>query len=100
MPAISQSAQIVIADTNTEIGTALSADSKINVYIVNKTEVSGNFRLAISASTPTGSEYLYYDFPLKASGTFIAADIYAATGDKVWVYSPAGWSARVDGVTL
>lgn len=100
MPTISQSAQILVASTDTEIGAALAADSKINVYIVNKTESNGNFRLAVSASTPSGSEYLYYDFPLKAKGTFIAADVYAAASDKVWIYSPAGWSARVDGVTL
>lgn len=100
MAAISQSVAITVAATNTAVGAAIPADAKINVYIVNKTAATGNFRLAISPDTPAGGEYLYYDFPLKASGTFIAADVYAKATDKVWVYSPAGWSARVDGVTL
>lgn len=98
--AISQSVAITSASTLTEVGAALVADSKISIYIVNKTGTTGNFRLAISPATPTGGEYLYYDFPLKANGTFIAADVYAIATDKVWVYTPAGWSAKIDGVTL
>lgn len=98
--AISQSATISSASTLTEVGAALAADSKISIYVVNKTNYDGNFRLAISPIEPTGGEYLYYDFPLKSHGTFIAADVYAIATDKVWVYSPAGWSAKIDGVTL
>jgi hypothetical protein len=100
MPSLSQSVEITSAATQTEVGAAIASDAKITVYIVNKTASAGNFRLAISPLTPTGGEYLYYDFPLKPSGTFIAADVYAKATDKVWVYCPLGWSARVDGVTL
>lgn len=98
--AISQSVDITGASALTEVGAAIAADAKLNVYIVNKTAAVGNFRLAICPSSPSGGEYLYYDFPLKASGTFIAADVYAKATDKVWIYTPTGWSARVDGVTL
>ena len=98
--AISQFVNITVGSTLTEVGAAMAADSKINIYIVNKTGSTGNFRLAIAPTTPTGGEYLYYDFPLKSSGTFVAADVYAIATDKIWVYTPAGWSARVDGVTL
>jgi|LauGreDrversion4_2_1035121.scaffolds.fasta_scaffold1098637_1 hypothetical protein len=98
--AISQSVNITVGSTLTEIGAAIAADAKINVYIVNKTGSTGNFRLAISPASPLGGEYLYYEFPLKSSGTFIAADVYAKATDKVWIYCPTGWSARVDGATL
>lgn len=98
--AISQSVDITSGSTNTAVGSAIAADAKINVYVVNKTASSGNFRLAICPLTPTGGEYLYYDFPLASHGTFIAADVYAKATDKIWVYSPTGWSARVDGATL
>lgn len=98
--AISQSVDITGAPALTAVGAAIAADAKINVYIVNKTADVGNFRLAICPLTPTGGEYLYYDFPLKANGTFIAADVYAKNTDKVWVYTPTGWSARIDGATL
>lgn len=98
--AISQSVDITSGSTQTSVGNAIAADAKINVYIVNKTASTGNFRLAICPLTPTGGEYLYYDFPLEASATFVAADVYAKATDKIWIYSPTGWSARVDGVTL
>lgn len=98
--AISQSAEVASGSTQTAIGDAISADAKINVYVVNKTAAIGNFRLAICPATPTGGEYLYYDFPLEPNATFVAADVYAKATDKIWVYSPAGWSARVDGATL
>lgn len=98
--AISQSVNITSANTLTEVGAAITADSRINIYVVNKTATTGNFRLAISSAEPTGGEYMYYDFPLRSSGTFISADVYAKATDKVWVYCPSGWSARVDGATL
>jgi hypothetical protein len=98
--AISQSIDVSSANTHTAVGAAIAADSKINIYIVNKTGATGNFRLAISPSSPAGGEYLYYDFPLKSHGTFIAADVYAKATDQIWIYSPSGWSTRVDGVTL
>ncbi len=99
--AISQFAEVTTPATLTEVGAAMAADAKISVYIVNKTAATGTFRLAVSPITPTGGEYLYYDFPLKASGTFIAADLYVKSADKVWVsVSTAGWSSRVEGVTL
>lgn len=82
------------------VDAAIEFDSKISIYVVNKSGTAGNFRLAISPATPTGGEYLYYDFPLKANGTFIAADVYVKAKDRVWVYSPVGWSAKIDGVTL
>lgn len=98
---ISQSTKISSASTLTAIGAAMSGDSKINIYIVNQTASTGTFRLAIDPAEPsTGGEYLYYDFPLASKGTFIAADVYVKATDKVWVYSPANWSARVDGATL
>lgn len=99
--AISQFTEITTPATLTEVGAAISADAKISVYVVNKTIATGTFRIAISPATPTGGEYLYYDFPLKASGTFIAADLYVKATDKIWVQvSTAGWSSRVEGVTL
>lgn len=97
--AISQSV-LTPSATLTEVGAAIAADAKINVYIVNRTGSTGNFRLAISPTTPVGGEYLYYDFPLKSSGTFIAADVYVKATDKVWIYAPTGWAVRVDGATL
>jgi hypothetical protein len=100
--AISQSFKVDIVDANTlkAVGDAIAADSKINIYVVNKSASTGNFRLAISPLEPTGGEYLYYDFPLRSSGTFIAADVYVKATDKVWIYAPNNWSARVDGATL
>lgn len=98
--AISQSVDITVGSTLTAVGTAIAADAKVNVYIVNKTGNTANFRLAISPASPLGGEYLYYDFPLKSSGTFIAADVYVKATDRIWVNCPLGWSARVDGVTL
>ena len=98
--AISQSVKVSSASTLTEVGAAIAADSRINIYIVNQTGATGNFRLAIDPSSPTGGEYLYYDFPLASKGTFIAADVYVKATDKVWIYSPADWSVRVDGETL
>ena len=98
--AISQSVDITVGSTLTAVGAAIVADAKVNVYIVNKTGSTANFRLAISPASPLGGEYLYYDFPLKSSGTFIAADVYAKATDRIWVYCPLGWSARVDGATL
>ena len=98
--AISQSVSITSANTDTAIGSAIAADAKINIYVVNKTGSTGNFRMAICPLTPAGGEYLYYNFPLESSATFVASDVYAKATDKVWIYSPSGWSARVDGATL
>ena len=98
--AISQSVSITLANTDTAVGSAISADAKINIYIVNKTGSTGTFRLAICPATPAGGEYLYYNFSLASNTTFVAADVYAKATDKVWIYSPSGWSARVDGATL
>ncbi len=98
--AISQSIKITSASTLTAVGSAMSADSKINIYIVNQTASNGIFRLAVHTTTPTGGEYLYYDFPLASKGTFIAADVYVKNLDIVYVSCPVDWSARVDGATL
>ena len=98
--AISQSVSITSANTDTAVGSAIAADAKINIYVVNKTGSSGNFRVAICPTSPAGGEYIRYNFPLASSGTFVASDIYVKATDNVWVYAPSGWSARVDGVTL
>lgn len=100
MAAISQSVAITLENTLTAVGDALAADSRINIYVINKTISTGKFRIAVSPLEPTGGEYIYYDFPLKPSGTFIAADVYVKATDKVWIYAPIGWAVRVDGVSL
>lgn len=100
MPAISQAANGFSTSTWTSVGAALAADSQINVYIVNKSSNAGEFSLAIHSTTPTGAEIIYYNINLEAGSTFVAADLYAKTGDSVYVQAPVTWSARVDGVTL
>jgi hypothetical protein len=98
--AISQSREIDSSNTFLAVGTAIAADAKINIYVVNKTGSSGNFRLAISPTSPVAGEYLFYNVTLAASGTFVASDVYVKATDNIWVYAPLNFSARVDGVTL
>ena len=98
--AISQSINVTSSNTFLAVGTAIAADAKINIYVVNKTASPGNFRLAISPSTPIAGEYIFYNVELAASGTFVASDVYAKATDIIWIYAPSNFSARIDGATL
>jgi hypothetical protein len=98
--AISQSVNVVDANVFVEVGAAIAADAKINIYVVNKTASSGTFRLAISPTAPVAGEYIFYNVSLASNGTFVASDVYVAATDNIWIYAPTNFSARVDGVTL
>lgn len=102
LAAISQTIDIDLAKQNslTSVIPALTADSKINIYVVNRSTASGNIRLAVSTSTPTTAQYLFYDFPIAAKGTLITSDVYAKAGEFVWIYAPENFNVRVEGTTL
>ena len=102
LTAISQTIDIDLAKQNslTAVTPALAADSKINIYVVNRSTASGNIRLAVSTSSPTSAQYLFYDFPIAAKGTLITNDVYAKTGEFVWIYAPENFNVRVEGTTL
>lgn len=88
--------EVTSSNTLTEVGT-VSADSKCNIYILNKDNSNGTFRLAISATSPTNKDYIFYDFPIKQNGTFVVTDVFITATHKVWIYSPANFIVRVDG---
>lgn len=100
LTAISQSRIVDSSNTFLAIGTAIAADAKISIYVVNASGASGNFRLAISPATPSAGEYLFYNVALAANGTFVASDVYVKATDNIWIYAPVDFTARVDGVTL
>lgn len=102
LAAISQTLDIDLAKQNslTSVTPVLTADSKINIYVVNRSTASGNIRLAVSTSSPTVGQYLFYDFPIAAKGTLITNDVYAKAGEFVWIYAPENFNVRVEGTTL
>jgi hypothetical protein len=99
MPFISKTLAINTgtANTFTLVDAALAADTQCNIYITNRSNSSGNFRLGISNSSPSESESILYDFPLASKGTFILNDVLVKTGEGIYLYSPSNFSIRVEG---
>lgn len=99
MPIVSSTFVVSVANTVTTAYTATS-DLTANIYVLNSTVTTGNIRLAITSSNPpTAQHYLFYDFPIKASGTFVLENVPVLSGEKVWIYAPANFVVRVGGVT-
>lgn len=99
MPIVSSTFVVSVANTVTTAYTATS-DLTANIYVLNSTVATGNIRLAITSSNPpTAQHYLFYDFPIKASGTFVLENVPVLSGERVWIYAPANFVVRVGGVT-
>ena len=97
MPIVSSTFLVSVANTVTTAYTATS-DLLANIYILNSTASTGNIRLAITSSNPpTAQHYMFYDFPIKASGTFVLENVPVLSGERVWIYSPANFVVRVSG---
>lgn len=92
----SYSFEITSANTLTAVATLVNS-CKCNIYVTNKTLNTGEIRLAISASSPTDKDYIFYNFPIKSYGTLIINDTYIKAGDKVWLYSPSSFLVRTEG---
>lgn len=100
MPFISKTLAIDTGTDNvfTLVDTVMAADTQCNIYITNRSNSSGNFRLGISSSgTPNESQSILYDFPLASRGTFILNDVLVKTGEGIYLYSPRNFSIRVEG---
>ena len=100
MPFISKTLAINTGTANafTLVDTVMAADTQCNIYITNKSNSSGNFRLGISSSgSPGESKSILYDFPLASSGTFILNDVLVNTGEGIYLYSPSNFVIRVEG---
>ena len=80
----------------TDIG-SVTADSTCNLYIVNKTSSSGNFKLAIYTSgLRTEEHFIFYDFPIKSKGTFILTDVILTAGETVSIDCPQNFTVRME----
>jgi hypothetical protein len=100
MPFISKTLAIDTGTANafTLVDTVMAADTQCNIYITNRSNSKGNFRLGISSSgIPGESKSILYDFPLASSGTFILNDVLVKIGEGIYLYSPSDFSIRVEG---
>lgn len=98
MPIVSGNFVVSVANTVTTAYIATS-DINANIYVLNPNAASGTIRLAItSANPPTAQHYMFWDFPIKASGTFVLENVPMLSGERVWISSPIGFVVRVSGV--
>ena len=99
MPIVS-STFVVSADNTVTTAYTATADLTANIYVLNSTATLGRIRLAVtSANPPTAQHYLFYDFPINPSGTFVLEGVHMLLGERVWIYSPSNFVIRVGGVT-
>lgn len=98
MPIVSGNFVVVTPNSAVTAYTA-TTDINANIYVLNPNAAAGNIRLAVtSANPPTAQHYMFWDFPIKASGTFVLENIPMISGERVWIYSPTGFVVRVSGV--
>lgn len=77
------------ATTNTTLYTAPALTQAVaTVSLCNRNATAQTVRLALAAAdTPTGAEWLEYDFPVPANGVLERTGIALESGKKLVVYA-------------